>query len=299
MKHQAALGKGLGALISDANDMAFNKQVKTEQPTSLASISDIPVEKIIANPFQPRTTFDESQLAELADSIKSMGVIQPITVRETKEGKYQIISGERRFRASQLAGLKIIPAYIRKANDQEMLEMAIVENIQRSDLNAIETALGFYRLIEECNLTQEEMADRVGKKRSTVTNYLRLLKLPAEIQLAIKADKISMGHARALLAIDNRKTQLSICNQIIEKGLSVREVESKIQKMSEVKPKKNFDTSSDLDESYLKVVEIFGKYAKNNVSIKRTEKGESSVTIKFKEDKEVLFFIEALEKSNL
>ena len=228
MKHQAALGKGLGALISDANDMAFNKQVKTEQPTSLASISDIPVEKIIANPFQPRTTFDESQLAELADSIKSMGVIQPITVRETKEGKYQIISGERRFRASQLAGLKIIPAYIRKANDQEMLEMAIVENIQRSDLNAIETALGFYRLIEECNLTQEEMADRVGKKRSTVTNYLRLLKLPAEIQLAIKADKISMGHARALLAIDNRKTQLSICNQIIEKGLSVREVESKI-----------------------------------------------------------------------
>lgn len=299
MKHQAALGKGLGALISDANDMAFNKQVKTEQPTSLASISDIPVEKIIANPFQPRTTFDESQLAELADSIKSMGVIQPITVRETKEGKYQIISGERRFRASQLAGLKIIPAYIRKANDQEMLEMAIVENIQRSDLNAIETALGFYRLIEECNLTQEEMADRVGKKRSTVTNYLRLLKLPAEIQLAIKADKISMGHARALLAIDNRKTQLSLCNQIIEKGLSVREVESKIQKMSEVKPKKSFDTSSDLDESYLKVVEIFGKYAKNNVSIKRTEKGESSVTIKFKEDKEVIFFIEALEKSNL
>jgi ParB family chromosome partitioning protein len=240
-----------------------------------------------------------SQLAELADSIKSMGVIQPITVRETKEGKYQIISGERRFRASQLAGLKIIPAYIRKANDQEMLEMAIVENIQRSDLNAIETALGFYRLIEECNLTQEEMADRVGKKRSTVTNYLRLLKLPAEIQLAIKADKISMGHARALLAIDNRKTQLSLCNQIIEKGLSVREVESKIQKMSEVKPKKSFDTSSDLDESYLKVVEIFGKYAKNNVSIKRTEKGESSVTIKFKEDKEVIFFIEALEKSNL
>ncbi len=299
MKQQAALGKGLGALISDANDMAFNKQIKSEQPTSLASIADIPIEKIIANPFQPRTTFDEALLTELADSIKSMGVIQPITVRETQEGKYQIISGERRYRASMLAGLKIIPAYIRKANDQQMLEMAIVENIQRSDLNAIETALGFHRLIEECSLTQEEMADRVGKKRSTVTNYLRLLKLPAEIQLAIKADKISMGHARALLAVDNRKMQLSLCNKIIENGLSVREIEAKIQKLSEEKPKKSFNTSSDLDESYLKVVEIFGKYARNNVSIKRSEKGESSVTIKFKEDKEFVSFIEALEKTNL
>lgn len=299
MKHQAALGKGLGALISDANEMAFNKQFRSEQPSSLASITDIPIDRIIANPFQPRTSFDETLLTELSDSIKSMGLIQPITVRETKDGKYQIISGERRYRASVLAGLKIIPSYIRKANDQEMLEMAIVENIQRSDLNAIETALGFHRLIEECNLTQEAMAERVGKKRSTITNYLRLLKLPAEIQLAIKADKISMGHARALLAVDNRRVQLSLCNQIIEKGLSVRVVEAKIQKLSEVKTKKSFDTSSHLDDSYLKVVEIFGKYAKNNVTIKRTDKGESSVTIKFKEDKEFLLFVESLKKTNL
>lgn len=296
---KAALGKGLGALISDANEMAFSKQAKVEQPSSPASIAGIPIEKIIANPFQPRTSFDETRLHELAESIKAMGVIQPITVREVEDGKYQIISGERRYRASLIAGLKIIPAYVRKANDQEMLEMAIVENVQRSDLNSIEVALGFHRLIDECNLTQEEMADRVGKKRSTITNYLRLLKLPVEIQLAIKADKITMGHARALLALDNKKSQLALCNKIIEKGLSVRDVENRIQKLQSEKSKKSEDIGTELDESYLKIVDIFGKYARNNVSIKRSEKGESTITIKFREDSEFDAFLKAIENTNL
>lgn len=300
MKQKAALGKGLGALISDASDMAFNRQAKSEHPASPAAIAGIPVEKIETNPFQPRSTFDEDLLNELAESIKTMGVIQPITVREAGDGTYQIISGERRFRASIIAGLKIIPAYVRKANDQEMLEMAIVENIQRSDLNAIEVAISFHRLIEECSLTQEEMADRVGKKRSTVTNYLRLLRLPEEIQIAIKADKISMGHARALLALENRKAQLALCNKIIEEGLSVREVEARIQKMGNEKPKsKQSDSPSDMDDSYLRIAEIFGRYAKNNVSIKRSDKGESTVTIKFREDNELIGFLKAVESSNL
>jgi ParB family chromosome partitioning protein len=299
MMKKAALGKGLGALISDANEMAFTKQVKNETPATPASIAGIPVNKIIANPYQPRTTFDETLLNELAESIKTMGVIQPITVRETEDGHYQIISGERRYRASVLAGLEVLPAYIRKANDQEMLEMAIVENVQRSDLNSIEVALGFHRLIEECKLTQEEMADRVGKKRSTITNYLRLLKLPVEIQLAIKADKISMGHARALLAVENKKSQLSLCNKIIEKGLSVREVEAQVQKLTSEKQSKSIETSGEQDESYLRVVEILGKYARNNVSIKRSDKGESTVTIRFRGDEEFGEFLNALENNNL
>lgn len=295
-----ALGRGLGALISDAGNMSFNRPYTSETPPSLASIAEIPVGKIDANPYQPRSTFDEDSLAELAESIKSLGLIQPITVRLVEGNRFQIISGERRLRAAIVAGLTLIPAYIRKADDQGMLEMAIVENIQRENLDSIEIALSFQRLIEECNLTQEAMADRVGKKRTTITNYLRLLKLPAEIQLAIRAKMLSMGHARALLALDNSKKQLKLCNQIIEQDLSVRQVEAKIKKMAGTdNAKKNIDNNPELDDSYFRLLDIFGRYFNNNISLKRGDKGKGSITIHFSGDEEIVNFLNAIEKANI
>ena len=294
------LGRGLGALISDANNMPFNRPSTSETAPSLASIADIPVDKIDANPFQPRSSFDEVALEELADSIKNLGLIQPITVRLVEGNRYQIISGERRYRAAMLAGLESIPAYIRKADDQGMLEMAIVENIQRENLDSIEIALSFQRLIEECSLTQEAMADRVGKKRTTITNYLRLLKLPVEIQLALRAKALTMGHARALLALDTPGKQLKLCNQIIEQDLSVRQVEAKVQKMtSSDTSKKSVEAPLELDDSYFRLLEIFGKYFNNNVSLKRGDKGNGSITIHFKGDEDVLAFLKALEQTNI
>jgi len=294
-----ALGRGLGALISDANNMPFNKPASAEVQPTPASISEIPVDKIAANPYQPRSTFDQEALTELAESISTMGLIQPITVRLMDSGTYQIISGERRFRASQIAGLTHIPAYIRKADDQGMLEMAIVENIQRENLDSIEIALSFQRLIDECSLTQEKMADRVGKKRATITNYLRLLRLPAEIQLAIRAGRLSMGHAKALLSLDSPAKQLRVCNQIIENDLSVRAVEEKVRKMISPKTeKRRAEENDELDESYFRVIEIVGKFFNNNVSLKKDEKGGGSITIRFAQDKEVSQFREALEKIN-
>ena len=292
-----ALGRGLGALISDANNMPFNRPSTYEGQSSPASISEIATEYIEANPYQPRSTFDKDALDELTASIKLLGLIQPITVRETTPGRYQIISGERRFRAVQLAGLTSIPAYIRKANDQGMLEMAIVENIQRENLDAIEIALSFERLIEECSLTQEQMAERVGKKRATITNYLRLLRLPAEIQLALRAGKITMGHAKAILVIDNTNKQIKLCNQVIEQDFSVRTTEERAKKISLPKgEKRSIELPLELDESYFKVLEIVGRYFNNNVSLKKDEKGGGSITIRFSGDKEVSEFLSALEK---
>ncbi|MDX9782122.1 MAG: ParB/RepB/Spo0J family partition protein [Bacteroidales bacterium] len=296
---KSALGRGLGALISDADSMNFNRPSSSEGEPGAASISEISVDKIVANPYQPRSTFDLEALQELADSIKLLGLIQPITVRLSDGGKYQIISGERRFRASQMAGLKTIPAYIRKADDQGMLEMAIVENIQRENLDSIEIALSFQRLIEECSLTQEEMAERVGKKRATVTNYLRLLKLPAEIQLAIRAGKITMGHAKAILSIENTANQLKVCNMIIEKDLSVRAVEERVKKLGNEKDeKRDSELHDELSEPCFRVIELVGKYFNNNVSLKKGEGGAGSLTIRFNSEKEIEDFRDALEKIN-
>ncbi len=301
MIKKSALGKGLGALISDVESLNINRPLEINSEATPASISEIPLELIETNPFQPRTSFDDELLEELAESIKILGLIQPITVRLTDNKKYQIISGERRFRASAIAGLKRIPAYVRKADDQGMLEMAIVENIQRENLDSIEIAMSFQRLIEECSLTQEQMADRVGKKRATVTNYLRLLKLPAEIQLAIRARKITMGHARALLSLDSHKKQLKLCNSIIEKDLSVRETENKIKKILQDSPKKIVEEqTANLDDSYFKVIEFLGRYFDNNISLKRDEKsGAGSITIRFKGDEEIQKFIKAIDNTNL
>jgi len=296
---KSALGRGLGALISDANNVNFNRPSSSEGEPGAASISEISIENIVANPYQPRSTFDQEALDELAESIKLLGLIQPITVRLTEAGNYQIISGERRFRASQLAGLKTIPAYIRKADDQGMLEMAIVENIQRENLDSIEIALSFQRLIEECTLTQEEMAERVGKKRATVTNYLRLLKLPAEIQLAIRAGKITMGHAKALLSLDSSSKQLKICNLIVERDLSVRAVEERVKKMAGAKEeKRGEEPNNELSDSCFRVIELVGKYFNNNISIKKGDGTGGSLTIRFNNEKEIDDFREALEKIN-
>ena len=301
-KIQTGLGRGLGALISDVNSIqkgAGRPGAEPQRP--LVSTSEIEISKIEPNPYQPRTEFDQEALEELAASIKLLGLIQPITLRPLDNGRYQIISGERRFRASQLAGLERVPAYIRKTDDQGMLEMAIVENIQREDLDAIEVALSFQRLIEECSLTQEAMAERVGKKRATVTNYLRLLKLPAQIQFAIRAKKISMGHAKALLAIEGEKEQLKLANQIVEQDLSVRQIEQKIQKLGQKKEKKVKEEAPviELPDSHFRVIEIVGKYFNNNITAKRDNNGAGEITIRFSGDAEVEEFLKVLENANI
>ena len=301
-KIQTGLGRGLGALISDVNSIQQSAGKPAAQPARpLVSTSEIEISRIEPNPYNPRTEFNQEALEELAASIKLLGLIQPITVRPVENGRYQIISGERRYRASQMAGLEKIPAYVRKTDDQGMLEMAIVENIQREDLDSIEVALSFQRLIEECNLTQEAMAERVGKKRATVTNYLRLLRLPAEIQFAIRAKKISMGHAKALLSLESDKEQLKFANQIIEQDLSVRQIEQKIQKLGEKKEKKVKEEAPaiELPEGHFKVIEIIGKYFNNNITAKRDNKGAGEITIRFNSDKEVEDFLQALENSNI
>lgn len=229
IKRKSALGRGLGALLEDS-PAKVNHEHKEESP-SAGSMNEIPLEQIEVNPFQPRKHFDQEALQELSESIKVQGIIQPITVRKLSRSKYQLISGERRFQASQLAGLEKIPAYVRTADDQQMLEMALIENIQRENLNAIEISLSYQRLLTECDLKQEELGDRVGKNRTTVNNYLRLLKLPPDIQAALRDNKLSMGHARALINVENIDTQLDIFKKAIEHDLSVRKVEELVRQL--------------------------------------------------------------------
>ena len=298
-------GKGLGALLGGDADLSqirkpvgyVNKEVvRNDQPQDTSDILRIPVDMIEPNPFQPRMSFDQESLEELADSIRTLGLIQPIAVRRKTDGRYQIISGERRFRACQLTGMDMIPAYIRDTTDQGMLEMAIVENIQRENLDPIEVALSYQRLIEECNLTQEQMAVRVGKRRTSVTNHLRLLKLPAKIQHDLKVGLLSVGHAKVLLGIEDKKLQEYLCDLVIKEDMSVRQLEEKIKKMAEPK-KEQPDGGKDLPEEYFKVLEIVGKYFENNISLTRADSGKGSMTIHFNSDDEVRNFLKALEDS--
>ncbi|MBO5419203.1 MAG: ParB/RepB/Spo0J family partition protein [Bacteroidales bacterium] len=309
-KQQRGLGKGLGALLggdADLNQIRkpvgyVNKEVvNTEKPQQgTADIMRIPVEMIEPNPYQPRMSFDQDALEELAESIRALGLIQPITVRRKDAGKYQIISGERRFRACSMAGMDMIPAYIRDTNDQGMLEMAIVENIQRENLDPIEIAMSYQRLIDECSLTQEQMALRVGKKRASITNFLRLLKLPAKIQHDIKVGLLSVGHAKVLLSLEDRIVQESLCDLVIKDGLSVRQLEDKVRKFLEPKAKSEKSAQEqDLPEDYFKVLEIVGKYFENNISLKRSDNGKGTMTIHFNNDEEVKKFLKALEDSNV
>src|SRR6188768_3154465 len=242
MSKKKALGRGLSALLSDSGSEdnlevdIVGSHASTTHPSASASpesgMTEISIDEIEVNPFQPRTHFDQEALLELAESIQVHGIIQPITVRRLAPHQYQLISGERRFQASKLAELKTIPAYVRSANDQQMLEMALIENIQRENLNAIEIALSYQRLISECNLKQDELGERVGKNRATVTNYLRLLKLPPDIQIAVRDNRLSMGHARAIINVENPEQQLYIFKKTITEDLSVRKVEELVREIS-------------------------------------------------------------------
>lgn len=310
-KPQRGLGRGLSALLGENSTMDIdrlrkpvgyvNKQVvgASEATPSTAQAADvlmIPVNLIEPNPFQPRLSFDQEALEELADSIRTFGLIQPVTVRKTAGGKYQIISGERRYKACRMTGMDMIPAYIKQANDQGMLEMAIVENIQRENLDPIETAMSYQRLIEECALTQEQMALRIGKKRASVTNFLRLLKLPAKVQHDLKVGLLSVGHAKVLLGTDDRDLQEELCDLVIKNGLSVRQLEEKLKKVLSGTEPAQQTTEQELPEHCYKVLEKMGQFFGDNISLKRSPSGKGTMTIKFSSDEELKGFLDALDK---
>jgi len=298
MNKKSEVSKGLRSLLSNiekTNNPVERSQLVKELTNSIALISP---ELIEVNPFQPRTEFDADQLMELARSIKTSGLIQPITVRALGGNKYQLISGERRLRASKMAGIREIPAYIRVANDQEMLEMALVENIQRADLNAVEIAISYQRLMDECNLTHEALSERVGKDRSTVTNYVRLLKLPAQIQASVKEGILSMGHARALAGIENIALQLKIFKEALDLGLSVRAVEQLIKSYAATKPGNSASTITEIHPEIRKIKDKLGSLLGTKIDIKRDQKGKGAITILFSSDSELNKITEILLKDN-
>ena len=310
-KEPRGLGKGLSALLGEtkAEVDALRKPIgyinKTiAAPKEKASASDImrvPISAIEPNPFQPRDTFDQAALEELAASIKTLGLIQPVTLRKKDNGLYQIISGERRFRASKIAGLSMLPAYIIETDDQGMLEMAIVENIQRVDLDPIETALSYQRLIDDCKLTQEQMSERIGKSRAAVANTLRLLKLPAKVQHDLKVGLISVGHAKVILGVDVPKIQEDLCDICIKNRLSVRQLEDIIRRMSRgAEEEADFRTSHiSVPDEYRRVADRIGKFFAQSISMKRSLSGKGTMTIHFKNDEEVQRFLEALDNSQI
>jgi len=281
MAKKNSLGRGLGALIEEAEpEVVVIKAVGG---------TEVDIRLIDTNPFQPRSGFDSEALEDLATSIKELGVIQPITVRETEKGRYQLITGERRFRAAMAAGLARIPAYVRTADDQGMLEMSLVENIQREDLNAVDIAISYQRLIEECSLTQENLSLRVGKKRATVANYLRLLKLPAEIQIGLREDKISMGHARALVSVDDPHGQMDLFYKVIEEELSVRKTEElakKIEELAIYRDKKKVSRKG-LPQAYEELKDQLADFFRTNIEFRRNNKGSGKIIILFGSDDEL------------
>lgn len=299
LKKRGGLGKGLGALL-DNTPVASPSAVEKDTPGSIALIE---ISKIEANPFNPRTHFEESALEELRQSIAIHGIIQPITLRKVDTDKYQIISGERRFRASQLAGLTEVPAYIRVANDQTMLEMALVENIQREDLNAIEVALSYQRLMEECELTQDQLSQKVAKSRSSITNYLRLLKLPAPIQAGVRDNIITMGHARALVSAGDEDRQIAIYETVVENGLSVREIEQLVKAGAELVKEEGAAVpvvkqtgAVEISEQQYVFKEHLSDRLATKVDIKKTPNGSGSITLKFNSENDLNRIIELLNK---
>ena len=288
------LGRGLDAILQSPETDITSSDISGNYVAG--AVAEINIDFIEANPFQPRTAFDESALNELAESIKIQGVIQPVTVRKMGRDKYQLISGERRLRASKMAGLKTIPVFIRVANDEQMLEMALIENTHREGLNAIEIALSYQRLIEECNITQEQLSEKVGKDRSTVTNFLRLLKLPPEVQVALRDGFISMSQARAIINIEDKTKQLVILKEIIDKDLSVRQVEELVRSLNSknVKTKKQKDV---LPEAFIFTVDTLSKSLNTKVKINRNSKGKGSLTIDFKNDEDFERLIALINKN--
>ena len=296
-----ALGRGLSAILRNPKTDITNN--KDEASKLVATINEISIDEIQINPFQPRVNFDDEKIYELAESIKELGIIQPITVRKLGYNKYQLISGERRFKASKTLNLKTIPAYIRIANDEQMLEMALVENIQRENLNPIEIAISFQRLIKECNLTQEECGNKLGKQRSTITNFLRLLKLPLEIQDGLKRNKISVGHARALINLKDTTKQLNIYHDIIENGFSVREVEQLVKDFAESnytltirkKQDKNIET---LLFSHQKMLFDLSKNLDKKIQLTKNKKGNGKIIIPFSDDDELTLIFNKINNQN-
>lgn len=292
-----ALGRGLSALLKDpSNDIKSVSDKNADQV--VGSIVELELDTIEVNPFQPRTSFNEQTLRELASSIKELGVIQPITVRKLAFNKYQLVSGERRFRASKLIGLATIPAYIRIANDQESLEMALVENIQRQDLDPIEIALSYQRLIEEINITQEELSDRVGKNRSTVTNYLRLLKLDPIIQTGMRDGFISMGHGRALINIEDTTVQLGIYEKILAKSLSVRDTEALVRAYKNPSTESTTKANTSVPSFAAKGRRELSDILDSKVSIKATAKGKGQFVVPFKDKEDFLRILNLIKSEN-
>ena len=308
-KEPRGLGRGLGAILGDnANLDQFRKPVgyvnkeivgTRAEVSETADIVRIPAGMIEPNPFQPRMSFDAEALEDLTASIRTLGLIQPITVRPLGDNRYQIISGERRFRACQAAGMDMIPAFVRSASDQSMMEMAIVENIQREDLDPIEVALGYQRLIEECRLTQEQLADRVGKKRASVTNYLRLLKLPAKVQHDLKVGLLSVGHAKVILGVEDKRIQERLCDLVVKDGLSVRQLEDKVRDLTGEKEQPKASPVQELPDDYCRVLEHIGKYFQQDISLKRSAGGKGTMTIRFSSDDEMRTFLKALEDAQI
>ncbi|MBK8955604.1 MAG: ParB/RepB/Spo0J family partition protein [Saprospiraceae bacterium] len=296
MKQKNELGKGLRALLSTINSDA-TVPVDITENTKVNKVSLISVDKIYANKQQPRHVFDEELIQELAESIKTYGIIQPLTVRQTGDDRFQIISGERRFKASQLAGLREVPVYIRHANDNEMLEMALVENIQREDLNPVEIAISYQRLSDECGYTQEQLAERVGKKRSTISNYVRLLKLPVEVQTALKAKTITMGHARVIAGVDDLLMQMQLFKDIQKSEMSVRDAEKTLQNYQRSKARKPVKPSARSIDQTIEVLEkkmsMFFGY---KVQIQRKESGEGQIVIKFKNDHQLNEILDRIDE---
>ncbi|AKP53682.1 ParB/RepB/Spo0J family partition protein [Cyclobacterium amurskyense] len=297
-KKRGALGKGLGALLKDSPQKDKSTEAE-EDKMPVAGIFEISLSDVQVNPYQPRTHFDKTALEELAESIRVQGIIQPITVRRLADNEYQLISGERRFQASKLAGLEMIPAYIRTANDQQMLEMALIENIQRENLNALEIAHSYQRLLAECDLKQEQLGDRVGKNRTTVNNYLRLLKLPPDIQAGIRDQKISMGHARALINIEDVDKQLAIFKKTIEEELSVRKVEALVKELNDGAPQKPTKESESLDPvkkyEINKLQQKLASHFGTKVSLKSDKKDKGEIKIPFHSTSDLNRILEILE----
>ena len=278
-----ALGKGLSALLHDGNGDISSRDASSQ--FVVGNVADIRLSLIESNPFQPRDRFEEEALKELAESIKQQGIIQPVTVRKISHDRFQLISGERRLKAARIAGLEVIPAYIRHADDEQMLEMALVENIQRENLNAMEIAISYQRLMDECTLTQDVLSTRVGKSRATVANYIRLLKLPPEVQIAIRDEQISMGHARALISIEDSSIQLEILHSILQKDLSVREVEAMVRNIAAGNKAKPKGTQA-VPREYKEAATTMSKSLGMKVMLKRDASGKGSLTIRFISDEQ-------------
>lgn len=295
---RSALGKGLSALLESADtDITSNSKLEA----SVGSIAEIPVTSIEANPFNPRTNFEKEALEELSASIAAHGIIQPLTVRKLGRDRYQLISGERRFRASQLAELEFVPAYIRIANDQTMLEMALVENIQREDLNPIEVALSYKRLIEECSLTQEQLSNKISKSRSSITNHLRLLKLPADIQAGVLASEITMGHARALVSAGDEDMQVALFERVVREKLSVRDIESilrgeEVAKPNPTKSSSIKKTSNSISASEIAYKERLSDVLSTKVNIQKSPKGGGKIVLNFNSDDDLGRIMQLLNK---